>query len=140
MVWHKATEEQATNIKDLADKATSKLRAAPSRAFEELTKHHAQNCVLRKKGVVVKHREELKKAAEAAPIKAKESAPAPAATYSTRAKAAIDSAVVAAISTKEVEQRTKHQMAIEKAVEIGRLEDTMNLGLKDTQPTRLYAA
>jgi len=114
------------------EKATSELRNAPSTAPEELTKQHAEELRALEERLVAKYQEELNKANEAAAAAAKalESRPAPeTATTAEAQKAAIDDAVAA----KEAELKVKHEAAIEKALENGRLEGTMKLRLKDTQ-------
>jgi nucleoprotein TPR len=117
------------------EKATSELRSAPSASSDELTKQHAEELRTLEERLVSKHQEELRKAAEeAAASKVQESAPASgAAITAEEQKAAIDAAVVTAIAAKEGELKAKHDAAIEKAVESGRLEGTMKLRLKDTQ-------
>ncbi|KAH9977476.1 hypothetical protein BJV74DRAFT_946992 [Russula compacta] len=126
----KATEEQDATIKTAVEKATSELRNAPSISSDELAKRHADELRALEERLVAKHQEELSKAAEAAAAKAQESQPAPGTTPTAEdQKSAIDAAVAA----KEAELKAKHDTAIEKAVESGRLEGTMKLRLKDTQ-------
>ena len=123
------------------EKAASEFRSAPPTNSEEVTKRHAEELRALEERLVAKHQEELNKATEAAIAKVKESQPAPAPALGTDAtpedqKAAIDAAVTTALATREAEEKTKHDAAIEKAVESGRLEGTMKLRLKDTQLVR----
>ena len=116
------------------EKATSELHSVPSTTSDEVTKQHAEELRALEERLVSKHQEELDKA-----TKAQESQPAAAsgtAATSEDQKVAIDAAVVTAVAAKESELRTKHDAAIEKAVENGRLEGTMKLRLKDTQLVR----
>ncbi|KAH9992148.1 hypothetical protein BJV77DRAFT_1067895 [Russula vinacea] len=113
----KAIEEQDAAIKTAVEKATTPCRGIAGFG-------RAPRC---------QHLEELDKATKAAVAKLQESQPAPAtAATSEDQKVAID----AAIAAKEAELKTKHDAAIEKAVESGRLEGTMKLRLKDTQLIR----
>ena len=115
----------------------SDLRSAPSAVSDELTKQHTEELRAQEERLVTKHREELEKVAEAATAKAREFAPAPASVPTAEdQKAAIDTAVTAALAAKDAELRTKDQTEIEKAVESGRLEGTMKLRLKETQLIR----
>ena len=131
--------EQEAGIKAAVEKATSEFRGAPPTASEEVIKQHAEELRALEERLVAKHQEELNKAIEAAVAKVKESQPAPAlgtpATPEDQ-KIAIDAAVTTALVGKEAELKAKHDAAIEKAVESGRLEGTMKLRLKDTQLVR----
>jgi nucleoprotein TPR len=129
----KATEEQDAAIKAAVEKATSELRNAPSTAPDELVKQHAEELRALEERLVAKHREELNKANEAAAAKAQASQSAPAnALTAEDQKTAIDTAVAA----QEAALKAKHDAAVEKALENGRLEATMKLRLKDTQLVR----
>jgi nucleoprotein TPR len=123
------------------DKATSELRSAPSTTSEEVIKQHAEELRALEERLVAKHQEDLNKATEAAIAKVKESQPAPVPATGTAAtpedqKVATDAAITTALAAKEAELKAKHDAAIEKAVESGRLEGTMKLRLKDTQLVR----
>jgi len=121
------------------EKATSEFRSAPPTASEEVTKQHAEELRALEERLVAEHQEELNKATEAAIAKVKETQPAPAPGSSATPedqKAAIDAAVTTALAAKEAELKARHDGAIEKAVENGRLEGTMKLRLKDTQLVR----
>src|SRR6266852_2017414 len=125
----KAIEEQEAAIKAAVEKATSEFRSAPPTTSEEVTKQHAEELRALEERLVAKHQEELNKATEAAIAKVKELQPAPAPAPGTAAedqKAAINTALAA----KEAELKAKHDTAVEKAVESGRLEGTMKLRLK----------
>jgi nucleoprotein TPR len=115
------------------EKATSELRSALSTTSDELTKQHAEELRALEERLVAKHQEELRKAVEAAASKAQESAPAPRAATTEDQKAATDAAVATAVAAKEAELKAKHEGAIEKAVESGRLEGATKLRLKDNQ-------
>jgi nucleoprotein TPR len=129
----KATEEQDAAIKAAVEKATSELRNAPSTAPDELVKQHAEELRALEERLVAKHQEELNKANEAAAAKTQESQSAPANSLTAEdQKTAIDMAVAA----QEAALKAKHDAAVEKALENGRLEATMKLRLKDTQLIR----
>jgi len=133
----KAMEEQDAAIKAAVEKATSELRSNPPTVPDELTKRHAEELRALEERLVAKHQEDLNRATEAATAKARESQPAPGTAMTAEdQKAAIDTAVATAVAAKETELKAKHDAAIEKAVDSGRLEGTMKLRLKDTQLVR----
>jgi hypothetical protein len=117
----KAIEEQEAAIKAAVEKATSVPHLRPLQAACRRIANFGKSAL----SLSIK-RSLFNKATEAALAKA-----TCACTWNRRhaqrLKSAIDAAVTTALATKEAEQKTKHDAAIEKAIDSGHLEGTMKL-------------